>query len=587
VVKKSIVTILSLFFATSLIRAEIVGSQVRAYGVAEQDIGGTKYLIVAGTTTDQNDVEQAMVSRHTSAGDLDTTFGGTSTGYIIPALPINATMSGAKSVAVLSGGTILVAGYAKINGAYQVAVVKLSSAGVVDTGFGVNGWALLSYGEYALAEGIVSYASGSCAIAGSTIVAGRSKILVASFNSSGALNTSFNSVGYYINNETGTHSRATSLVRDSSDNLFVAGSSGGAEQFVVLKLNSSGQKVWLQKTAIGSYSRASDIKIRGSNIIVAGTSTTNNVSFCALACYGINDGNLDSSFGNMSPKNGTAFYSDENFPSLQCNALAIKADGTLYLVCTAYDDNTSVGLACETSSDGSSMSKPVNPIRVGKACGLNDLMIDSGGKVVCCGSVDTSLLLCRYDDAGFDVSFGDKGFVYDPCGMDAPVGSIAYLWEEQSKNTNSSDVSASTGSDRTLNKIAGDGGFVGLGLGSKSFYLKPGTYDITVRAPASCTTQNQSSYAHQIQLMQLATPPTPPTTIASGTSEYVNFDLGANHLFQINSWSTIQTRVTIDKGQGSLFYSIKHNFTGAGVKLGQAANLGPEIYTQVKIVKVR
>src|SRR5205814_65525 len=112
-------------------------------GVAIQ--GDGKILVTgmeAGNDADGVDRQGQYVLRYTTSGALDATFGAGGVVYLVNPSGLLGQNS-AAGVAVQADGEIVVGGeFAEPSGAYfAIEVMRVSSTGTLDTGFGDNGWA--------------------------------------------------------------------------------------------------------------------------------------------------------------------------------------------------------------------------------------------------------------------------------------------------------------------------------------------------------------------------------------------------------------------------------------------------------------
>jgi uncharacterized delta-60 repeat protein len=104
------------------------------------------------------------VARLTAAGALDTTFGG---GDGITISDFGGTEE-ASEVVIASDGKILLGGYTNASGGYDMALVRYTSAGVLDTTFSTDGVTTHDFGGVDKARAMGIAANGSVLLAGST-----------------------------------------------------------------------------------------------------------------------------------------------------------------------------------------------------------------------------------------------------------------------------------------------------------------------------------------------------------------------------------------------------------------------------------
>lgn len=132
-----------------------------------------------------NDV---LVVRLTTSGTFDTTFGG-GDGWVTTRIGSNATAYG---VTLQSDGRIVVAGIGNDGGSVAF-LARYTTAGVLDTTFGGDGIVTLPVGSDNEFTGVAIQPDGRIVAAGT--IWSPNRILVARFTSSGALDTTFNGTG--------------------------------------------------------------------------------------------------------------------------------------------------------------------------------------------------------------------------------------------------------------------------------------------------------------------------------------------------------------------------------------------------------
>jgi uncharacterized delta-60 repeat protein len=189
-------------------------------------------IVVAG----EADGDFAVV-RYTTAGVLDTTFGG-GDGKVTTNI---AGAASANSVVLQSDGKIVVAGYADDN---DFAVVRYTTAGVLDPDFGGDG----TFGAPGIvttdigtdidrAYSVVLQSDGKIVVAGYARMGLTDDIAVARYTTAGSLDTTFGTGGI-VTTPIGTSTdRAYSVVLQSDGKIVVAGSArfGSTNKFAVVR----------------------------------------------------------------------------------------------------------------------------------------------------------------------------------------------------------------------------------------------------------------------------------------------------------------------------------------------------------------
>ncbi|GEM_PF-835502 len=186
-----------------------------------------------------NDV---YVVKFTSAGALDTSFG---TGGTL-------TLGGAgddsaNSIVQTSEGGYIVAGYTNSYGAgnYDLYIIKLTSAGALDTSFGTGGTLTLGGAGNEQARSIIQTTDGGYALAGysDSYGAGSTDVYIVKFTSVGALDTSFGTNGTRTAGGN-LDDAATSIVQTTDGGYAIAGNTysygAGGSDFYIIKFTSVG-----------------------------------------------------------------------------------------------------------------------------------------------------------------------------------------------------------------------------------------------------------------------------------------------------------------------------------------------------------
>jgi uncharacterized delta-60 repeat protein len=199
-------------------------------------------LVSTGSTSD------VALARYNPNGSLDTAFGTNG----IATVNTGATNEVVNGIIVDGSNNVYVAG----NAGNNLFAARITSAGVLDTTYGTNGVttspgpagsATASLQSVVLDSSGRLVASGFRGVANGTNAA-LSDFLVARFTTSGALDTTFNSNGYYVTDFAGQNQpdEALGLAQQTDGKLIVGGFTGntlpraGAARFAVLRLNTDG-----------------------------------------------------------------------------------------------------------------------------------------------------------------------------------------------------------------------------------------------------------------------------------------------------------------------------------------------------------
>ncbi len=194
-------------------------------------------ILVAGTSHNGSDDDVAVV-RLTSAGALDTAFD--SDGKVTVA--IGSAADGARAVAIASDGDILVAGTSHNGSNEDMAVVRLTSAGALDTAFDSDGKVTVAIGSGDdEARGIALLADGGIVIVGESGNGSNDDIAVVRLTSAGALDTTFSGDGKATVAVGSGADVGHSVAISASSQVVVAGTSaGGDDDVAVVVLTGTG-----------------------------------------------------------------------------------------------------------------------------------------------------------------------------------------------------------------------------------------------------------------------------------------------------------------------------------------------------------
>jgi uncharacterized delta-60 repeat protein len=159
----------------------------------------TGYSLSAATNTDM------VIWRYNSDGSLDTTFN--SVGYAVHAGAAGGSAADAgNSIAVQAEGKYVVTGYSTNAAADQDMVIwRYNTDGSLDTTFNSVGYTVHNSAAGGIGSDIgsliVIQVDGKCVVSGySTNAAANHDMAIWRYNSDGSLDTTFNSVGYFIHN---------------------------------------------------------------------------------------------------------------------------------------------------------------------------------------------------------------------------------------------------------------------------------------------------------------------------------------------------------------------------------------------------
>lgn len=310
-----------------------------ANSMAVQSDGG----ILLAASAEFGAPSEFVLLRFTPVGSLDTTFGG---GDGIARTAIGSNGDEAYAVAVQAGGKILLAGETDTGSSWDLALVRYTTDGLLDTSFGGG-------------DGIVTTAIGAGATGGAIAVLKDGKILVAGqasitgidgdfallrFTSDGVLDTSFGGGDGIVTTDMATdNDLGRSIAVQGNGKILVAGQSDNTvdDDFALVRYTADGTVdtsfgggdgiVTTNVAASTDYGYSVALREDG-NILVAGTSRSGLTYHFALLCYNP-DGSLDAGFGGGDGIAVTPLGTSSSF----CESMALQADGKIVLGGTLYN----------------------------------------------------------------------------------------------------------------------------------------------------------------------------------------------------------------------------------------------------------
>lgn len=371
----------------------------RAHDVAMQSDGK---IVVVGASFSASTGHDFALARYKSDGTLDLSFG--TGGKVTTAMSPGA--DHALSVKIQSDGRIVVAGYSHNGSNNDFAVARYTPSGVLDTTFGINGWARTAINtkdDYAWDLAIQP--DGKIIVAGYSNKSSKDNFAMVRYHTDGLLDASFGTSGKVTTTIGTSSSYAYSVALQSDGKILLAGYSTGSNQdFTIVRYQTNGSSDvsfgagGVVTTDFNSnIDRAYRMAIEpDGKIVLAGTTFTGSYNDFALARYSSN-GSLDISFG-TGGKITTAVGSNYD----EIHGLSIQGDGKIVAAGHVYDTgfvsdfglvryesdgqlDTSFGVAGKiTTALGPSIDRA-------EAC-----LIESDGKIVVVGDSSN----------GFNLDFG-------------------------------------------------------------------------------------------------------------------------------------------------------------------------------------
>lgn len=252
-------------------------------------------ILVAGHAT-LGDTTHFFVTRLNANGALDVGFG--TAGFTTTTIEEGCA---ANAMGLQSNGKIVLAGVSIKDGQPVFAAARYSSAGILDTTFGVSGTTIAIIGDFAVGNALAIDASNRIVIAGYAISSGIHQIAVARYTANGTLDGSFGTSGVVLYDiPSGDIDHGLGVAIQADGQIVVAGNAGN--EVLVMRLNGTdgsldttfGGGEGYVTTAIGEDATATAIAIQPADqmIVVAGYSDLS----AFIARYDV-DGNLDVTFG--------------------------------------------------------------------------------------------------------------------------------------------------------------------------------------------------------------------------------------------------------------------------------------------------
>jgi uncharacterized delta-60 repeat protein len=354
--------------ATAPTSATVFALQSNNQAVTAGQVAGTTFTVGHGKNAQTYTINNVQVSRYTTSGILDTTFGGT--GQVSLSLGGLATVTGVVAEKIDANGKIVVVAQGNTNveggGVAETVVMRLNANGSLDTTFGQNG----------IFTETTAVGSTSMAIdpQGRTIlyVLG-SPDHILRLNSNGTLDSTFGSIGI-VNSALTTPGNASIALQSSSTDpngyTIIYGGRTPSLDAELARFNSNGSldtsfgnggtmsfqpSVPPSEVAAGdsyyhSYIMQIALESDGS-IVAAGRLTVRNLSggyyfFDPFVAHFSANGTLDTSFGS----NGYAVtvFAPDPYQNTEVQSMAIDGNGNI--VVAGGDQNNELALIRYTST---------------------------------------------------------------------------------------------------------------------------------------------------------------------------------------------------------------------------------------------
>ena len=413
------------FGTNGITTTDFSGDYDRAYDIVMQS---DNKFVVGGYADNSSGISEFALARYSNSGSLDTTYG--TSGKVTTAF--NGQDDTCYAIDIDDDDSIVATGYAQVGASeYSVALAKYSSTGALDATFGSGGKVTTSIGSLMdIALDITIQSDHTILVAGiNYTTASTSDLAVLKYTSAGALDTTFDSDGIATTNIIGASVEVAYGIAVKSDGtIYLTGAAASTYPVLVVSFDSTGALNTSFDTdgkvteEVGSaWSLANAMVMQGDGkVIQAGYAADMALGkyVFALQRYDTNGG-LDATFGTEGQAT-TAASSD----SSSALAVALQSDGKIVAVGYAYDGSDYDFAIVRYNDDGSldtgfgaSGIKTIDVSGASREDVATSVVIQSDGKIVVGGySYDGSknlfaLVRLSGTDGSLDTSFDTDGIV--------------------------------------------------------------------------------------------------------------------------------------------------------------------------------
>ena len=369
------------------------------------------------------------VMRVNADGTIDSTFGTDG----IQTIAFNGT-SQANAVAIQNDGKIIIGGVAANNGHNNFALARLNTDGSPDNSFNGNGKVTTDPGlsdEYISSLAIRS--GGNIVVSGTVTNNGAHRPALASYETNGTNDISFNTSGSLVDSTSGKYSYYTCGAVQSDGKYVAAGTAwnGTSFDFMIARYNTNGS---LDQTFSGGGIKLVDF---GSNndtvsaivlqpdgkILVAGSSGNN-----AVVARLMPDGSLDATFNN-----GIGFNSTDVAVSNFVTSMVVQQDGKVLiggktgLLRYNADGTTDTGFGTVGKVSAPFNNDSSTPFSCQALTTQNNKRIVVSGVVYQSGFYNTMVVAGYKFDGSVDSTFGNNGITL----LLPDIGASTYLSPNQ------------------------------------------------------------------------------------------------------------------------------------------------------------
>ena len=361
-----------------------------------------------------NGVTQFMLARYSPFGTVDTRYGHA--GYSLTPLK---NRSIAHALALLDNDQPIAAGFEESGAITGFAAAWYTDNGTLDTTFNATGIVMRSIGAGAVCYGVAVDGNSKYVLGGLSIIDNAPIITLARYNSNGTVDTTFGNNGVALKRIFG-NAGAYDIGLQSSGKIVAAGfaiTASGQREFGLARFNVDGSvdtafaSNGTVVTEIGADASAYALAMQSNDYIIAAGVSDNKF---ALVRYNAN-GSLDRGFGSR------GIVTTAIGASAQINDVVLQSDGKIIAV--GFADNQ-VALARYTkngSLDSSFGMSGTVTTAIGTTAIAHAVVVQPDGKIVVCGDCDTGAIVARYNaDGSLDTAFGAEGITNFPNSYNAP-----------------------------------------------------------------------------------------------------------------------------------------------------------------------
>ncbi len=399
-------------------------------------VGAGDSIIVGGSTSPGASSDWA-VAKLTSAGVLDNSFDGDGKQTVDMSAPGNESVTG---VAIDGSSNIVLGGsVGTAFGDADFAVARLTSAGILDSGFSTDGKDTLDIGPTAHSQDFAQ----DIAIDGTRVVLGGSTggaMAAVRYTSGGTLDTGFDTDGKATATP-GTFSEGNGVVVDGGSRVTVAGSAfgGGGNDFGAVRFTSGGSldtdfdgdgKLTADlggNTADAGTAVALDTTAR---LVIAGTSGVGSATDYAAARFS-STGALDTA--NFHAPDGYVKTGVTGDSADDGTAVAVDANGRTVVAGTTDLAGTDTDIFVLRYTAGGVLDNSfgtngvvTTDVQSGAPDSASDVVIDGNGRIVVAGDTAGQFAVLRYTSGGvLDTSFDGDGKVVTSVGFGGSAEAVA------------------------------------------------------------------------------------------------------------------------------------------------------------------